>query len=402
MPIFIFIMLALLSIGILYSGLRLLPRTSLSRLQKFFVWCVLCTPLSNAPLRMYVRSHSLETPIPGWMDTALFFSYLSMGVLSVLVTVLASYDIYLLGKWIVKKFRKPPQENTHSIQDTTPPTTTPNKSRRAFMQNALSGGLASVAGGLVLFGSNEALALPQTKHVRVPVRNLPSAFQGFKIVQLTDLHINKPYSKHRLEKIVDIVHALKPDSIVITGDVSDSHVKHVKTEIAPLGTLSAKDGVYFVTGNHEYFTNVHQWLDLMAEFGITNLDNEHRVIERAGHRLLMCGVPDISRGPLSDPIKAQQGSQEGDIKILLAHQPQNIYDAVKVNYDLQISGHTHGGQFFPWTYVTDLVQPYIHGLYQVENTQLYVSRGTGYWGPPIRIGAPAEITLLELVAVEKM
>ncbi len=390
MNIFIFIMLALLSIGVLYSGLRLLPRTSLSRFQKILVWCLLCIPFSNAPLRIYVRSQSLENPIPVWVDTALFFSYLSMGALSLLVTVLVAYDLYLLGAWITKKVRRKSQNPTQGQG-------VRNKSRRAFMQNALSGGLATMAGGLVLLGSKEALALPQTKHIRVPIVDLPKAFHGFKIVQLTDLHINKPFSKERLEKIVDAVHALKPDCIVITGDVSDSHVRHVKTEIAPLGTLSAKDGVYFVTGNHEYYTNIHDWLSFIAHLGITNLDNEHRVIERQGQRLLMCGVPDIRMSPLSDPIKAQEGSRPGDIKILLAHQPQNIYEAVQVPYDLQISGHTHGGQFFPWTYVTDMVQPYIHGLYKVEKTHLYVSRGTGYWGPPLRIGAPAEITLLELL-----
>ncbi len=392
MHIFIFIMLAMLLIGILYSGLRLLPRTSLSRKQKALAWLVLCIPISNAPLRMYIRAHSLENTIPTWMDTALFFSYISMGALSLLVTVLVTYDIYLFAAWLRRKF-----SHKAKSQDSVATSSVSNKSRRTFMQNALSGGLATAAGGLVLLGNTEALAVPQTKHIRVPIRNLPKNFHGYTLVQLTDLHINRPFARHRLEDIVATVNALKPQSIVITGDLSDSHVRHVKNEIAPLNQLSAPDGVYFVTGNHEYYTNIHQWLALVKELGIITLDNEHRVIEREGQRLLMCGVPDIRMSPISDPIKAQAGSQDGDIKILLAHQPQNIYEAVKVDYDLQISGHTHGGQFFPWTYVTDLVQPYIHGLYQVEKTQLYVSRGTGYWGPPIRIGAPAEITLLELV-----
>ncbi len=399
---YIIMMAVLLFLGILYSGFRLLSRTSLSKTNKIFLWFFLFIPLSNIPLRMYVRSNSIENLTPPWVDTALFFSYLSMGALSILVTVLVVYDIFLLVKGFIGKIKKAKylKGNCSEKSQVLTPLLV-NKERRVFMQNAISGSLASVAAGFVFFGSNEALALPQIKKVTVPLRNLPKSFHGFKIVQVTDLHINKPFAKQRLEKIVDAILELKADTIVVTGDLSDSHVKHVYDEISPLARLKAHEGVYFVSGNHEYYTNIDQWLALVKQLGLINLHNEHKVIERDGRRLLMCGVPDIYAPRLSshvsDPILAQSGSRAEDIKILLAHQPQSIYEAVKVNYHLQISGHTHGGQFFPWTYVTDLVQPYIHGLYEVENTQLYVSRGTGYWGPPIRIGAPAEITLLELV-----
>ncbi len=139
----------------------------------------------------------------------------------------------------------------------------------------------------------------------------------------------------------------------------------------------------------------------MLRRGMTSLQNEHRVIERQGQRLLICGVPDTQAPSLSNHISspevAQQGSKVGDTKILLAHRPQSIFEAVKFGYAVQISGHTHGGQFFPWTYATDIAQPYTHGLYDVQGTQLYVSRGTGYWGPPMRIGAPSEMTLLKLM-----
>ncbi len=383
----------ILFVGCLYISLRLIPRTSLHGWKKALAYLACYLPMLNVPARHTVRTMARAGEvIPAWLDVALYSTYILIGSLSVIAVVVFSFDIFLLCRALIRRYKKKPVNAEKS---------TPNPSRRMFLQNSVSAGLVAVGGTLVTYGVSEAVGMPEVKHIRVPIQNLPQEFHGYTIAQLTDLHINKPVSPTRLENIVHKINSLHPDTVVITGDISDSYPEQVREEMEPLRQLQSKDGTFFVSGNHEYYTSIDAWLAEVARLGITDLHNEHRVIERQGKRLLMCGVPDIMAPRIShhksDPIIAQRGSQEGDIKILLSHQPQSIYQAVKVNYDLQISGHTHGGQLFPWTYVTDLVQPYIHGLYKVENTQLYVSRGTGYWGPPIRIGAPAEIALLELV-----
>ncbi len=389
-----------LFIGCTYISLRLIPRTSLSGFKKYFAYALCYLPFINIPVRYEVRNFSkLGETAPVWLDMMLFASFILIGTLSVVATVTIVTDVFLLAKWIIKRLKK----SKLSEQEINVSSKKTDASRRLFLQNSLSAGVVAVSAGFVGYGLSEAMGMPDVKHVRVPVQNLPSDFHGFSIVQLTDLHINKPVPFNRIEKIVQNVNSLKADAIVITGDLSDSDPLYVQKELQPLSSLKAMHGKYFVSGNHEYYTGIEGWIKEVARLGLTNLHNEHRVIERNGKRLLMCGVPDISAPTMSshvsDPILAQQGSQDSDIKILLAHQPQSVYNATKVGYHVQISGHTHGGQLFPWTYVTDFVQPYIHGLYKVENTQLYVSRGTGYWGPPIRIGAPPEITLLELVSV---
>ncbi len=385
---------AALLIGSTYLSLRLIPRTSLSGIKKYLVIALCYLPIINMPIRYEVRQLGLSGAVtPPWLEMGLFASHILMGALSIFVTVTFAVDLYLIAKKIFVHFNKSKQGSEQKTQC--------NTSRRIFLQNSLSAGVVVASSAVVGYGMSEAMGMPAMKHIQVPIKNLAPEFQGFTIAQLTDLHINKPVSPTRLEKIVAKINELNPDCVVMTGDLSDSYPAQVQVELNPLLKLNPKHGKYFVSGNHEYYTGIELWLEEVKRLEFINLQNEHRAIERAGKRLLMCGVPDITAprmsSHISDPILAQDGSSVNDIKVLLAHQPQSIYDAVKGGYDLQISGHTHGGQFFPWTYVTDFIQPYIHGLYTVENTQLYVSRGTGYWGPPIRIGAPAEVAFLELV-----
>jgi hypothetical protein len=162
-------------------------------------------------------------------------------------------------------------------------------------------------------------------------------------------------------------------------------------------------GNYFVTGNHEYYSGVIEWIEEVRRLGFTVLINEHRIITSGKSKMLLAGVTDYRESRIltdhrSDPQKALNAAAKTDIKILLAHQPKSIFDAARAGYDLQISGHTHGGQFFPWNLVVGLTQPYVSGLHQHADTQIYVSRGTGYWGPPVRVGSPSEITLIKLVS----
>ncbi len=386
---------AVLFIGCSYISLRLVRPTSLRGWKRFLAYVLCYLPMLNMPIRYEVRQISkLGDVVPLWLDVSLFASYILIGSLSVFAVVTMAKDVFLFGKWLVGRRKK---TKAAQSQESSPP----DISRRLFLQNSLSAGVVVASSAFVGYGLSEAMGMPEVKHIKVPVHNLPKAFHNFNIVQITDLHINSPAPISRLEKIVEKINSLKPDTVVVTGDVSDSYPSHVREEMDPLRHLVAPYGKYFVSGNHEYYTGIEPWLEEVDRLKLINLQNEHRVIERQGKRLLMCGVADINAprmsAHISSPTLAQEGSNEGDIKVLLAHQPQSIYEAVETDYHLQISGHTHGGQLFPWTYVTDLVQPYIHGLYKVQNTQLYVSRGTGYWGPPLRIGAPPEITFLELI-----
>ncbi len=384
-----------ISLGCTYICLRLIPRTSLDGWKRVTAYALCYLPLVYLPVRYTVRSMSnIGENIPDWLNILLFTSHILIGSLSIVATIVFISDIILLAKKVLSYFTSKKKAKQPSSQEL-------DLSRRQFLHNSLSTGIVLASGAFIGYGLSEAMGMPTINHVKIPIQNLPPALHGFIIAQLTDLHINKPIPINRLENIVTEVNNLNPDTVVITGDLSDSLPWQVRNELEPLRHLKATHGKYFVSGNHEYYTGIESWLEEVDRLGLRDLHNEHHVIEQSGHRLLMCGVPDISAPRMSNhasnPILAQNGSKPNDIKVLLAHQPQSIYKATQVNYDLQISGHTHGGQIIPWTYVTDYIQPYFYGLYQVENTQLYVSRGAGYWGPPLRIGAPAEVAILELV-----
>jgi predicted MPP superfamily phosphohydrolase len=176
----------------------------------------------------------------------------------------------------------------------------------------------------------------------------------------------------------------------------------MRDEVAPLSMLGAPHGKFFVTGNHEYYWDAPGWVREVQSLGFDALVNTHRLIQHGSGRLLLAGVTDSSAsgwtpGHRSDPQAAMSGAPAADVRVLLAHQPTSAFAAQRAGFDLQLSGHTHGGQYFPFNLVVRLFQPFVHGLHKVKEMWLYVSRGTGYWGPPIRIGAPSEITLIELV-----
>ena len=236
---------------------------------------------------------------------------------------------------------------------------------------------------------------PLVVRVTVPIADLPSDLAGFRILQLSDLHIGPTIRRPFVDAVVDRANALRPDLVAVTGDVADGLVPELREHVAPLGRLRAPHGAYFVTGNHEYYWDVRGWTRELERLGIAVLSNEHRIVERGAGRLLVAGVTDLSAA--SDPAAAVAGAPPSDVRVLLAHQPRSAFAAQAAGYDLQLSGHTHGGQYFPFNLLVRLFQPFVAGLHRLESMWLYVSRGTGYWGPPLRLGAPAEITLLELV-----
>jgi predicted MPP superfamily phosphohydrolase len=239
------------------------------------------------------------------------------------------------------------------------------------------------------------------KRVTIPLPGLASGLQDFRIVQISDIHVGPTIKHGYLQAIVERVNALQPDVVAITGDLVDGSVAELGPHVAPLAQLRARHGVFFVTGNHEYYAGVDPWLAELRRLGMRVLQNEHVVLQHGGARVVLAGVPDYSAHHFdpahrSDPQRALAGAPADAVKVLLAHQPRTAPAAARAGFDLQISGHTHGGQFFPWSLFVRLQQPYTAGLHQLGRLQVYVSRGTGYWGPPKRLAAPSEISELLL------
>jgi predicted MPP superfamily phosphohydrolase len=257
--------------------------------------------------------------------------------------------------------------------------------------------LATLAGFII------ARREPQVVHIDIPVIDLPQALNGFSIAQITDVHVGPTIKRRFVETIVRRVNDLHADLIAVTGDLVDGSVQQLSVHTAPLAGLTARHGVYFVTGNHEYYSGERAWTEEIRRLGLQVLKNEHVVLTHNGALLVLAGVTDITAhhfdaSQRSDPAAALRGAPTGaGARILLAHQPSSATAAADAGFDVQISGHTHGGQFWPWNLFVPLFQPFTSGLHRLKNLWVYVSRGTGYWGPPNRFGVPSEITRICLV-----
>jgi predicted MPP superfamily phosphohydrolase len=238
--------------------------------------------------------------------------------------------------------------------------------------------------------------------VRVPIDGLPAALEGFTIAQISDLHIGPTIRRAFVEKIVERVNRLEADMVAITGDLVDGTVGELRHHTEPLGDLASRHGTYVVTGNHEYYSGAHAWIRELDRLGARVLMNEHVVILHDGATVAVAGVTDWSAhyfdpSHRSDPRAAAHGAPPEATKLLLAHQPRSAHHAAGQGYDLQLSGHTHGGQFWPWNFFVRMQQPFTAGLERIDRMWIYISRGTGYWGPPMRFGIPSEITRIRLV-----
>jgi uncharacterized protein len=272
--------------------------------------------------------------------------------------------------------------------------------RTESVSAALVVGLGLLA---TLAGFASARRRARVVEIEVPVSNLPAELHGFSIAQVTDVHVGTTIRRSYVERIVDAVNALEPDMIALTGDFVDGPVRELAAHTAPLQRLCARYGVFFVTGNHEYYSGAGAWTAEFRRLGLHVLLNEHAVITHNGAALVVAGVTDFSAhhfdpAQRSDPDAALAGAPGNAVlKILLAHQPRSAPAAAKAGFDLQLSGHTHGGQFWPWNLFVRFQQSFTAGLHRLNALWVYVSRGTGYWGIPNRFGAPSEITRLRLV-----
>src|SRR6185369_4184742 len=261
-------------------------------------------------------------------------------------------------------------------------------------------GLASL---FTLVGYVNARRVARVVRVDIPLANLPPELAGFTIVQLSDIHVGPTIKREYVQAIVDRVNQLDADLVAITGDVVDGSVEQLRAHTAPLGGLLSRHGSYVVTGNHAYYSGAAAWMREFERIGLRGLHNRHVVIAHRGARFVLAGVTDFSAGAFdaaqaSDPVAALAGSPPDLLRILLAHQPRSATAAEAAGFDLQLSGHTHGGQFWPWNFFVPLQQPFTAGLHRFGRLTVYTSRGTGYWGPPKRFGAPSEITVLRLIA----
>ncbi|MEV0118153.1 metallophosphoesterase [Streptomyces sp. NPDC050844] len=270
-------------------------------------------------------------------------------------------------------------------------------SRRLFVSRIVGGTAAAVAAGTVGYGTYGVLRGPRVKRVTVPLAKLPRAAHGFRIAVVSDIHLGPILGRGFTQRVVDTINGTQPDLIAVVGDLVDGDVDDLGPAAAPLAQLRARHGSYFVTGNHEYFSGAQQWVDHVRELGLRPLENARAELPAFD----LAGVDDVageSEGHGPDFAKALGDRDRSRASVLLAHQPVVIHDAVKHGVDLQLSGHTHGGQLWPGNFIADLANPTLAGLERYGDTQLYVTRGAGAWGPPVRVGAPSDITVVELAS----
>ena len=280
--------------------------------------------------------------------------------------------------------------------------TVPDLARRNVIKRATALGAAAASGGMGTWGFWNAFAEAEIVEVSVTLPRLPRALDGFTIVQLSDIHVGDVLQRRFLESLVSRANALKPDMVALTGDLVDGSVPRLGPIVAGLSNLRSRYGTFFVTGNHEYYSNEGPWVDALNGFGVQVLRNRRVTIGDAGASFDLVGVDDwhgASSGRGGYDLGAATAGRDLDrAAVLLAHQPAGFDDAARRGMGLQLSGHTHGGQMFPLTAFISLIHPRSRGLYASGDSRLYVNRGAGFWGPPMRLGSPPEITRLVLRA----
>jgi len=311
-------------------------------------------------------------------DSTVRASYLALGVLSCLLVFSAASDVLMLGSHFFVR----------------------SESARQLVGSVLLGAVLIALAGTLGSGLYQAGKL-EVVRVDLPLKSLPPALDGLTIAQISDVHVGVHLRHAFVQDIVDRVMALHPDMVVLTGDVADGLAERLEPEVTPLASLSPVYGKYYITGNHEYYWGVQSWMTLLGKQGFKVLTNEHIVIEKDGAKLLIAGVPDLASlregaSQATNPERALLGAPDGAVKILLSHQPRVFAAAQKAGFDAQLSGHTHAGQYFPFTWIIKLIEAHPHGLYDIEGFKLYVNKGAGFWGPPLRTGGFGEITLLTL------
>ena len=380
-----------------YISLRLFAKTPLSRIWRIAITLGVVLILFVPVLTIMLRRSGIDNK---GIDLLVWSGYSSVGFLSFVFTFLVIRDFFWLSVEFMKNLKRLLSKKTEQKSG---PSFLENPSRRGFLIDSMNYGILFAASVSTGYGIAVAKQIPEVKEIKIRIMDLPEDLDGFRIVQITDLHVSPTFRRPYVEKIVEVVNALDADIAALTGDLADGSVSQLSHDVAPLENIKSAKGNFFVTGNHEYYSGVIDWVEEVRRLGFSVLLNEHHIIKCGKGKMLLAGVTDYRGGNFlpnhrSDPLKAMAASPPADVKILLAHQPKSIFEAARAGYNLQISGHTHGGQFFPWNFLVALNQPFVSGLHKCGNTHIYVSRGTGYWGPPLRVCSPSEITLIELTS----
>lgn len=281
--------------------------------------------------------------------------------------------------------------------DGTADATRPAPDRRLFLQRALAVGIGGVAALTTGIAARSAVGGTNVRTATIAIPGLPAEAVGMRIALISDLHLGSVLGRDFCRSVVDLVNAQQPDAVLLVGDLTDGNVSELGEDLRPLSDLRPTEGTFFVTGNHEFYFDPDGWLDFIPQLGIRVLANEG--VQLRG--MLLAGVQDIAgrpsgRGPDMDAALATR--LPGQPVIMMSHQPNLVYDAIDRNVQLMVSGHTHGGQFYPGAIVIAATNPALSGLHQLADTQLFITNGAGFWGPIARLGAPPDITIMELIS----
>ncbi|MHC4958891.1 MAG: metallophosphoesterase [Planctomycetota bacterium] len=351
-----------------YIGWRLIPRG------KRWLWILVALSAASIPLT-FVAGRYIAPVGAGRLIPLIGFT--ALGIMGIFAGLVFVRDLFLAGARV-------------AVTD---------PARREFLRRASAIGVLGAGGAFITEGVISAARPPKVETVKIPIDGLPEALQGFRIAQISDTHLGPTLGRAFLEGVVSRTNELEPDLIAFTGDLADGYTSDLRFMVEPLADLRAKHGAFFVTGNHEYYWQPEEWTALVGEMGLTVLENDHRVLDVGGAKLAVGGVPDREAertgAAAPDPEKAFEGADRADVKFLLAHRPESLYGAQRADVDLQVCGHTHGGQIFPMNILVYLAHPIVVGLGKFDKTWVYVNRGTAYWGPPMRTGGAGEITVLE-------
>ncbi|MBU8824938.1 metallophosphoesterase [Mycolicibacterium goodii] len=391
---FIFVLIAVLALMHFYVWTRLAKNTTTRGRSRRVATALFLIPTAALFVGLIVP-RVFDAQEPAWLAWPAF---VWLAVVFYLVLALLVLELVRL---VLRRATKRRMKSGDASAETAEPGSA-DVNRRLFLARggAVAAGVASVA----LVGTGASIALGPPKLLQVPVRlgRIDPAFNGFRIAVVSDVHLGPMLGRSHTERIVRMINEAEPDLVAIVGDLVDGTVNELGAAVEPLQDLVAREGSFFVTGNHEYFTDdTGEWLNELERLGVAPLRNENTPIRRGGATFALLGVNDVVGERRSEPPdfdQAMAGVADHQAKILLAHQPVLVSEAADRGIDLQLSGHTHGGQMWPFHHIVSAVQPSIAGLSSVGDTQLYVTRGAGFWGPPVRIGAPPDISVLTLHA----
>lgn len=382
---FVVIVVAVLGLIHAYAWARLVKHTTVPGRTRRVLTAVFLA-LTTLLFATLFLPRTVGLRLPPWLAWP---GYLWLGlVVYLFLTLLALEPVRLALRGWVRRGPPPAPDSRAAVN------------RRVFLARtgAVAAGVASA--GLVGLGAANALGPPDLLRVPVRLRRLDPAFNGFRIAVVSDIHLGPLAGRAHTERIVRMINEAAPDLVAIVGDLVDGTVAELGRAAEPLQDLVSREGTFFVTGNHEYFVeDTAEWLHELDRLGVHSLRNENTPIRRGTAAFDLAGVNDLRGESSSEPPdfdRALAGTDPTRPTVLLAHQPVQVTQAAERGVDLQLSGHTHGGQMWPFHYIVSAVQPALAGLSTVGDTQLYVSRGAGFWGPPVRVGAPPDISLLTL------